>query len=234
MDEFPVLIFNFPQELVSVRMGILSRPPFVVDAAGRAFDLFRRLETSTYRMAVLNMPGDGVEFKDVFPLLRGGKSRHARCILVLLTEEPRMEDHQPYLKKGLNALLPVTAPAEEIEAALARLTQVAPRIDTRVMVKLRARIEQGTSSSMCQTGNLSSSGMFLVTRMKLPVGATLTFELLLPGMKVPLSGEAKVMRHSATGREKSDGMGVMFTTLRGDGRQALLDFLSKLRPNPTP
>jgi len=207
-------------------MGLLARPPFVVDPASRTEDLVRHLETIAYRLIILCLPVPGLEFDGIFPLIRGEGRKSARCILMALAEDALLEALKPRVGRGLNALLPRTVSAADLEAEIARQTQVAPRLQARVMARLRARLVRTPSSLICQTGNISASGMFLVSRMKLPVSTSFEFELALPKLKLPVAGEGRVVRHAATDREKLDGMGAAFLAFKADGRQQLLNFLA--------
>jgi hypothetical protein len=232
MDELRVLLFNFPQEMIALRLGLLSRPPFAVDAAPNPVELVRRLETVRYRMAILGLPAQGVGFKDILPLARGEGHPNTRCILIVLATPDRLEEMRPFLGKGLNALLSRSATPVELEAEIARQTHVAPRVETRQMVRLKAKIAQTPSALICQTLNISASGMFLSSMKKVPIGTVIDFELALPRLKLPVSGQARVVRHSLQEKEKRDGMGAAFLSFRIDGREKLMEFLSRL-PQPT-
>jgi DNA-binding response OmpR family regulator len=228
MEELRVLLFNLPPELAAVGRGLLSRPPFVTEAVTRAGDLLRRLESIPYRLIILNMPGDGLEFKDILPTVRGSNLPSTKAALILLIPEERVEEHRIFLERGLNSLLPRTATPDAVEIEIARQTNVAPRVDTRIMVRLKAKIQAQNTLSMCQTANISSSGMLIISRTKLPMDTILTFELMVPGVQTPLSGEARVVRYTVKGKEKYEGMGMAFTALRGDGQRLLQDFLTRI------
>ena len=226
MDESRVLLFNFPQEMMGLRVGVLARPPFVVDPASQAEELVRRLETSAYRMIILCLPVPGLDFDEVFSLIRGEGRKNARCILMALAEDALLETLKPRVGRGLNALMPRSVPAADLEAEIARQIQVAPRSEARVMARLRARLVRTSSNIICQTGNISATGMFLASRMKLPINSSFEFELAIPRLKLPVAGEGRVVRHAATDREKMDGMGAAFLAFKADGRQQLLNFLA--------
>jgi hypothetical protein len=226
MDESRVLLFNFPQDMIGLRMGLLARPPFVVDPTTQAGELARLLETVAYRLIILCLPVPGLEFEGLFSLIRGEGRKSARCILMATAEDALLESLKPRVGRGLNALLPRSVSAADLEAEIARQIQVAPRSDARVMARLRARLVRTSSSLICQTGNISSTGMFLVSKMKLPVSTSFEFELAIPRLKLPVAGEGRVVRHAATDREKMDGMGAAFLAFKADGRQQLLNFLA--------
>jgi uncharacterized protein (TIGR02266 family) len=152
-----------------------------------------------------------------------------RGAVVLLTPGERVAEHEAYLREGLNAVLPLTSPPEAVEAEIARQVSVAPRANSRIMVRLKAAIRAPSAHILCQTSNLSSTGLFLAHKANLPVGTVFTFELMLPGAKKPVAGEAKVVRHAVAEKEKVEGMGAAFTALAPEDRKLIQDFVDRLR-----
>lgn len=227
METVRVLAFNFPPELKAVQTGILSRPPFAAEVVNRAAELLLRLEGLPYRLMILSMPGDGLEFKQILPILRNPKMPSARGAVVLLTPEERVAEHRAYLQKGLNAVLPLTACPDVVEMEIARQVEVAPRVSTRIMLRLKARVQAQNAMIMCQTANISASGLFLVHKTILPVGTIFTFELLLPGVKAPIAGKARVVRHALMAKEKFEGMGATFIDLSPEDQNHLQEFVAR-------
>lgn len=225
MEAVRVLSFNFPPELQAVQAGILSRPPFVEKSVSRAAELLMQLEGPPYRLMILNMPGDGLEFKQILPIVRNPKMPCSKGAIMLLTPAERVEEHRAFLQKGLNAVLPSTACPDVVEMEIARQVEVAPRVSTRVMLRLKARVQAQNAMIMCQTANISASGLFLVHKTILPVGTMFTFELLLPGAKTPITGEARVVRHALMAKEKYEGMGATFIALSPEDRERLREFV---------
>ncbi|HAR98934.1 MAG TPA: hypothetical protein DCS11_08600 [Syntrophus sp. (in: bacteria)] len=227
MEAVRVLSFNFPTTLQSVQTGILSRPPFAAEAVSRASDLLRHLEGRPYRLMILTMPGDGLEFRDILPIVRNPRMPSSSGSVMLLTPAERVEEHRAFLHKGLDAVLPRTAAPEAVEAEIARQVKVAPRANTRVMLRLNARIQTQNSMIMCQTANLSPSGLFLIHAPTLPVGTVFAFELMLPKARDPIAGEARVVRHALRNKEKFEGMGAAFISLSPDDQKLLQDFVAR-------
>ena len=227
-----MLMFNSPRELTAERMGVLARPPFVAVELRRSADLFQRIATEPFTMLILWLPGDGIDIEDILPAVRSARSPCSHSILIVLTRENRLEDCRPYLRMGVNALLADTASLEALDLVVAKQTQVAPRVETRVMVRFKATIQQAPQSVICQTVNLSSSGMFLAATTLPPIGTNLSFELPLPGQPIPIVGEAFVVRHASVGREKQSGLGAAFTSFRHDGWQVLRKFVDEKLGRP--
>jgi len=106
-------------------------------------------------------------------------------------------------------------------------------VDSRIIVRLKAKTQLGHRVVLCQALNLSFTGMFVATSMTFPVGSDVLFELMLPQARFPLEGEARVVRHSSGLREHSIGMGLTFLSFKHDGAEALRALWSGLFPPPT-
>lgn len=110
------------------------------------------------------------------------------------------------------------------------------RSSVRLLVQLDATIDDGEMARMCQTENLSKSGMLVRTRAPLPVGTDVAVQFLFPGdpavaeAELPggyafVEGRARVVRHTDPGRESVLGMGLHFLNLEEHGRRLLHRFL---------
>ena len=224
VDEFRILLFHLPREFSGIEGGLFSRPPFVVDHAVHGAVLLHRLETTSYGLILVDLPADGVDLPNLLPRVRGPGKPNARCILILLTAPERVEEQRVHLGRGLNAVFSRTAPLTELEAEIARQIQVAPRIDARFAVRVRIEVRP---SMICQSFNVSVSGMFLISPRRLPVGSAVRFEMALPEARQPVCGPAVVVRHADPALEKFEGMALAFSSFEGDGREVLQAFLNR-------
>jgi hypothetical protein len=97
------------------------------------------------------------------------------------------------------------------------------------MLRLKARIRAQNTRIMCQTANISPSGLFLIHAPTLPVGTVFTFELMLPKTRDPIVGEARVVRHAMRNKDVNEGMGAAFISLSSESRKTLQDFVARVR-----
>ncbi len=114
----------------------------------------------------------------------------------------------------------------------------------RLMVQLDATIDDGEVARMCQTENLSKSGMLVRTRAPLPVGTKVAIQFLfrgdpalsqngLPGGYAFVEGRALVVRHTHLANETTLGMGLKFLSLEEHGKNLLDKFLDLHRRSHT-
>jgi hypothetical protein len=225
-----VLLFNVPRLVLNPEESFLARAPFSAETCDRPEDLTRRITETAYKMIILSLPSGGFEPQDILYILRYQKCASSHAVLVVLAPNEKIPEYRSYLSKGITAVFPLGSPAANLETALAAILQVAPRLNTRIMVRLSAHVHKQASRHLCQAVDLSRTGMFVATALKLPLGGEVEFELLLPNRPVPLSGMARVARHSAGMRDKADGMGLVFSSFTADGRARLNAFLESREP----
>ena len=230
MDEVLVLLFNIPRDTLDPETCFLARTPFRAEACSQADELNQRLDKTAYKMIILHLPSAGLEPRDVIYTLRHHSHPSSKAILVVLAPDDKIAEYKPYLAKGLSALFPLGAPAANLETAIAAILQVAPRVSTRVMVRLTAKVNQQATKHLCQALNLSRSGMLVATNLNLPTGSDVTFELLLPNQPIPLTGEAKVARSIRGAGDHSTGLGLTFASFKLDGRARIDAFLKLVAP----
>jgi CheY-like chemotaxis protein len=223
-EEQRVLLYRLPPELDRTRTGLLARPEFTVDRADAPDDLLRRLDSTPYKVLILRLPDEGVDAVGALAHIRGEGRPCARGIFILLTTAARIEEYRPHLGRGLNAILPETATPAALEAEITRQVQVLPRLDTRCAVRMKAELKGGPAG-ICQTRDLSASGMFLICRGGRAVGESIRFELILPSTRIPLAGTGMVVRQAVPGRERYEGFAVAFTSFAPGSREALRGFL---------
>ena len=151
----------------------------------------------------------------------------SRDAAVLVVTEPSLRDEtQVLVGRGANRLLTTTEAAPLLQGLVAELLDVAPRLQLRVATRLDVNLEKGASRLLCQTENISATGMLVRTDQAFPPGTQVRFELTLPRDGAPVRGVAEVIRHAGKRRERVSGVGVRFRSFEGlDGER----FAAKLR-----
>ena len=224
-----ILLFNLPKEGMEPMLKLLMRSEFTVHSAATVGELYRNLDGYDYRIAILGFPAPGFEPREFVPVLRGRSCRTRGASLILLVPEEEEQQYAALVGKGVNVVLRANAPMDLLEAEIARLTEVAPRVTGKFMIRIRREQDRKQTMYLCQTQNISEKGVFLATTMKLPVDVPVSFEFPLPDNRTVIRGDALVVRHSMKGRE-NEGMALQFTDFRGTGRDDLQHFLAGITP----
>lgn len=163
-------------------------------------------------------------------LLKAARSDGSPCRsagIIVLVENPEDRSAHAMLECGANRLLPLGCSTRDMGRTLADLLGVAMRTQLRTTLRVEMSGIIGRRQLMCQTENISSSGMLIRGPVKVPLGTEFEFEFCLPSQGTPLRGMAKVARHTAWPREKVQGIGATFVSFYGDSRQRLDLFIDE-------
>lgn len=205
---------------------LLERPNFEVDRFPRGRASLELVTLVRFDTLVAHYPLPDISLQDFLDAVRHADSSSRSSPLLLLTREDLLEEARYYVGKGANRALSLGENSERLQAEVSELLQVAPRLSMRVLASLHVQLDENTSLAMCQTENISRTGMLVRTNAAYPLGSQLRFEFTIPGDNRAVTGEAEVVRHTTGGRENVRGVGVRFLTFQGDGEQRFLRYLS--------
>ncbi len=205
----------------------LERSTFEVDRFPRGRTSLELISVVSFDVLLVRYPLPDMPVLDFLGELRKPGSNCLRTPVVLLTEEERMEEARYYIGKGANRALCIADTSDQLQNAVSDLLQVAPRVAVRVMASLQVKLEEGTSLAMCQTENVSATGMLVRSNVGYPPGTRLGFEFLLLGDSRAVKGEAEVVRHTTIGREAVRGVGCRFISFEEDGEKRFRDHLNR-------
>lgn len=204
----------------------LRRAGFVSDwvgSAGEAVDLVALLP---FDAVIVSFPLVEVSPRQFLATVRRPEGPCRSTAVVFLAHSAYLDEAQRLVGQGVNAVFPFADAAELLAARLRALVDVAPRFPLRVMSRLQGRL--AGSTTLCQTENISASGMLLRVDQQVPVGGEVRFELTLPGDTKPLRGSGTVVRHTYERRERVSGLGIRFVSFEEDGQARLEAYLMSL------
>lgn len=157
--------------------------------------------------------------------------RHAA--VVLLATRRQRDEAESYLGRGVNTVFCLEDPPEALPRVLDNMIDVAPRHALRTMSRLEIELKLGTAKVLCQTENLSMTGMLIRTDQAYPVGSKFTFELTFPGDRDPIRGRAEIVRHTLKNRERITGVAARFLPFPPEDQRRLETHLARL-DSPSP
>lgn len=207
----------------------LRRVGFISDwvaSGGEAQDLLSLLP---FDAIIVVFPVAEISTKQFLSVVRRAEGPCRNAAVVLLAPEALLDDANRYLGLGANAVLPEAEALELLPAKLRELIDVAPRYPLRVMSRIRGKLGLSGNTTLCQTENISVTGMLLRGDQHVPVGGEVHFELSLPGDGKPLRGTGQVVRHTFEKRERISGLGIKFVGFEDDGQIRLKTYLTSLR-----
>lgn len=148
--------------------------------------------------------------------------------LLLVTTTALRHDAEVYVGRGANRVVAVEEAGLVLCGLLERLLAAAPRLPIKVPGRIEVRADNAVRRVLCQTWNLSASGMLLRGPHSYPPTTELGFELFMPGDLEPVRGRARVVRQTMPPREPMPGIGVAFSSFSNGDEARLMSHLRRL------
>lgn len=222
-----VLVGNLPSPVLEHLQSFLNRSNFHVDYLPSSRAIYMLMQKVEFDLLIIGTPIETVDPKEIFRDVRTRENPNFTSSLLVLARPEDLEEYRKFMGKGISGILPIYSDPSEVERTIGALTHIAPRVAARIMLKLRVHMDTRQGALLCQTVNLSMSGMLVQTSMQYDVNAETSFEFKLPGDSEPVSGQAVIARHTIGSREKARGMGLKFLSFNGNSEQRLYSFLKK-------
>ncbi len=226
------LAVGMEPDLYSRIEALLNRSYFEVDKVPRGESGRVLCGAIPFDLILVRFPLPDIDVTELLAALRAPASPCAGSQVLLLADASRLTEAERLLSQGADAALATDKTGEFLSEFAARLLHVAPRVSTRVMVRLQAQIGDGDQQVLCQTVDLSVSGMFVRADSHHPLGSTMTFQILLPEEREPVIGSAMVVRHATGAQGKPDGMGLRHLEFRAGSEARLRAFLKRSLSRP--
>jgi hypothetical protein len=148
--------------------------------------------------------------------------------LLLVTGAALRSDAEVYVGRGANRVVAIEEAGLVLADLLERLLATAPRVAIKVPGRIEVRVDNYVRKVLCQTWNLSSTGMLLRGPHTYPPTTELGFELFMPGDIEPVRGRGRVVRQTLPPREPMPGIGVAFSSFSNGDENRLRSHLNRL------
>ncbi len=216
-----ILVLALPPLAELALAPFLRRTGLEVSTPETAEAAIERLHGEPHRLVLLGHPLPGLSAPAFATVLRSDGSASRKAGILVLTEGTPPAELETLIGRGINAVLPASAPPAEIQRRAAELLDVAPRAAIRTLVRVQVTVGHGASAILAQTENVSVSGMLVRSGRRPEPGTVLPVELSLPGEATPLRCDGEVVRHADRAREGVEGFAVRFRSLRPADRLRL-------------
>lgn len=206
---------------------MLLRSDFQVHRVDQIAEALRLLGDSRFDLIIARYPLVDAPLSALVNGVRGTSSPSRAAGLLVLAEPAHVGDLAGFLGRGVNRVVNLDGPSDRLLHAVADLVGVAPRRLVRAVVDLELWMRRDMQRLLTLTDNVSSSGMLVRGGREFPVGAKVSFELMLPGGLAAIDGEAEVVRYTLVGVERLDGIGLAFLSFTSGSEQRLATFLER-------
>jgi hypothetical protein len=156
---------------------------------------------------------------------RSAHSPSSDAAIMILSEPDQVDAARALKSRGVNRVMLISDPPDMIRDQMFSLLEVAPRASVRLPTNLETALGNTGSELFCQTENLSTTGMFIKTRHRPPLGTTVVFKIHLADEGGIVFGRGEMVRHSSPDQQGIDGVAVRFLSFAKDGALKLQDFL---------
>jgi uncharacterized protein (TIGR02266 family) len=199
--------------------GLLRGSRFFADYAETGTAALESIAMLPFDAVVAVHPIADMPTRTFLDAVRGKTSSCRQSAVVLLAPPELCGEAEAFIGRGANRVIAMTDDEmQDLPHVLVRLLEVAPRVALRAVSRLKVQLGNGTRLTLCQTENLSQSGMLIRTDHAYPVGTRMNFELTLPEESKPVRGYAVVVRQTTPERERVSGVGVRISSFEADGK----------------
>lgn len=222
-----VLVVGLERTIYEKIEPILSRSPLSVDRVPKGESGMMLAERVKFDLLVVRYPLPDMATGSFINQVHNPGATNGATPILVMAEPMRLEEVRGLLPGGEKQAISINEPAKLLQEVACRLLKVAPRIDTRIPVRIEVQIGNPPALVLCQCENLSEGGMLVRSEKLYPIGTRLKLELSLPGERVPVRGEADIARHTVPDVENVAGLGLRVRSYQGDGAARVRRFLSR-------
>jgi hypothetical protein len=222
-----VLVIVPQHDLFAKLEPILKRDSIEVSRSANATSSLILATNVVYDLIVAEYPLPDLSIVDFLGILQAPTLPCSETRILLITNEDQITSVAKHTANDDRVtVVPQQSSAQFLHSALAdSLTAVAERKASRLMIQFEARLGAGKLMRICQTSNVSESGLLIHTTRLMPVETEMDVSFYLPGDPRPIDGTVRVVRHSDPDREEIAGMGVEFVHLPPGSREKLREFV---------
>ncbi len=222
-----VLVIGVDPEEFGRVAPFLARDAFDVDRFPSGTGALELIAHVKIEVLLVRYPLPDMDLGVFLQAARQPESHCNRSPILLLSEATECTEAETYIGRGANRVLDLAAAEDDLQGAISNLLAVAPRKDARFLARMEIKLGGAKDMILCQTENLSASGMLIRTERRYEKGTRIDFEFTLPDDPRPIVGVAETMRHTMVGRDDVGGIGVRFLTFGGDSQRRFETYLQR-------
>ena len=220
MADKRVLSVGVEDESLSAVSGHLEQAEYAVENAPTPRSASTMLVGVHFDLVILAHPQVGLDLQRFLAEIRHTTSESKGAKVLVLAANPGHAELQGLHERRLEILSHDQALVGDLAA---KVLAGDPRMRIAAMVRLKADLPYGKSLRICQSENLSISGMLVRTNDTLPIDTKVFVDFKLPDGKDSVQTRARVVR--LTGPGEIPGIALEFQDLSEETRSRLHSFL---------
>ncbi len=206
----------------------LARKDFDVDRFPSGMGALEIIGHVSIEVLMVRYPLPDLDMEAFLESARHPDSACRHSPLLLLTTADLLDEAQGFIGRGANRAVDLASADGQIQEMVSSLLHVAPRKAARFLARMEVKLGETKDMILCQTENLSSTGMLIRTEKRYDMGTQIHFEFSLPDDIRPLVGVAEVVRQTMPGRDSVGGVGVRFISFVGDSQRRFESYINSL------
>jgi hypothetical protein len=222
------LLVGFSEEENSFLRSILSEIGIATETQGDSAKALDRARELLFHALIIAYPNKTLGIDVLLERVRGHLSASHQATIALLGVRALLGEMAAWVGRGANFFVDINEAENTLAHELSRRVKAPRRHALRTVSRLRVKLDVGQRLTLCQTENVSLTGMLIRMAPIFPVGASLSFELVLPGDTVPVRGQGVVIRHTSQQRERISGLAVAFTSFLGKDQSRMANLLDAI------
>jgi CheY-like chemotaxis protein/Tfp pilus assembly protein PilZ len=223
-----ILVVETGMPVVPFEQSLLLRKDHEVFRASSAAEALEKVEQIMPHLIVLD---DHTPDMKISSLIRQIRSMPAgRNASVLLLAGPEGED----APEGVNLVLRKPVVGQEFNDACRRLLSVEARKEARLLVYVNVQGFSQDNLFLCNSLNLSASGILILTARKMKMGETVQLQITLPREREKIRVSGMVMRDAQEVDSRLNAYGVAFQNLSAEEGDRLRNYVEEERQRNHP
>ena len=216
-----------PEEFQRVT-PFLARDSFEVDRFPGPAGALELTSQVAFEVLIVRYPLPSMDMYEFLNAIRADGGKCQRSSLIVLADADKKDEASAFIGKGANRAIALEEADGLIQQMISDLLSVAPRKEGRFMARLEIKFGDSRDMLLCQTENLSASGMLIRTDKRYEVGVQIHFEFGIPNDQRPIVGTAEIVRHTMINRDQIGGVGVRFLSFGGDSQRRFAAYIASL------
>ncbi len=206
------------------KMGISVKSATTFD------DMIKHLKANQIDVIVMNMDHNKVDTVDAVKKIKRVED-WADIPVVLTSVQSAQKIKQLALKSGAEMFVEQPLPRdyfiEKIKSLLSQKTRGQQRVSGSVGLSFNWRDQDYT----CEVGDLSPTGILLLTDLSIPAGTLLEMQITLGASNKTIKVKGEVVRHLAPDKRRTGtdvgGIGIRFNQFSADGQQRIESWVAR-------
>ncbi len=216
-----ILVIESGIPVIPFEQSLLLRKDHEVSRAQTAAEALERVAELTPDLIITDERVSGMELPELIRQIRSLREGRYSAIIVLSSEELEQEP------KGVNMVLRKPISGLDFSQACQRLLAISARKDARLLVYVQVKGYLKSNLFLCNSLNLSSSGLLILTARKLKLGDSIRLQITLPLERDKVEVQGDIVREAKEVETRLNAYGVKFVDMEPAALERLSRFVDK-------